>query len=347
MQSNQKHIISIDVLRTVLAFCVMCYHLHISQFKGSTLSVDIFFILSGFVLTMKYYDDKNVTFSSFAFDRFVRIYPLFFISCVLSLLIPYQMLDWNKVSSLFLIQILNIGPNILGFPLPAWSLSVEMWIGILIFFPIFIFCRYKDNIYPVIFMLSIATYAYIYNYGLINNFRPDGRFKMHLESNGFVTMGELRCLAGMLFGYVLFFVYKKNFLQNISKITINIATLLICVALGALNTGEIDERFLLLIAPALIIILADKKCFLNNLKNKIIIILSKMSYSLYLFHMVVWDALCKFYFSHNNLTTHQQQAWAISVTVIICIPISIYLEPFLIKQTRSFLLNKFSPKVNY
>ncbi len=333
----KQHIIALDLLRTLLAICVMLFHFGVKDLGKAFLSVDIFFILSGFVLSIRYFDDKNITFTSFAFDRFVRIYPLFFIACVLSCCI-HNPSTWHKVSSLFLVQMLNLGTDILGYPFPSWSLSVEIWIGILVFWPIFANLRYTNNVNQVMAMFALIIYGYIYYF---NKSLPNP-FDVHVVSNSVFTMGELRCIAGLLLGYSLYFVYRAKIIEAFSAITINITTLLLIVVTAMLFSGKVDDRIFLLATPLLIITLSSKKCLLNRCKGKVLGVFAKMSYSVYLFHQVVWDFMAKFNIAYFNiLTKHQQQVFASVPVLLICIPITIYIEPFLIKKTRAILLKKF------
>jgi peptidoglycan/LPS O-acetylase OafA/YrhL len=113
--------------------------------RSGYLAVDMFFILSGFILTYKY-DGKLVApdrreLSAFYISRIFRIFPLhwFMLSCLLATayLLPskhwaFDRLDWNAfVASVFLVQSWGFADP-LAWNFPAWSMSAE-WAAYLLF----------------------------------------------------------------------------------------------------------------------------------------------------------------------------------------------------------------------
>ena len=83
---NVKHNISIDSLRGIAVVAVILNHFDFKYFNSGYLGVDLFFIISGFVITNKYfsmeYQNIRSFFSDFIFFRLRRIIPvlLFFIA---------------------------------------------------------------------------------------------------------------------------------------------------------------------------------------------------------------------------------------------------------------------------
>ncbi len=73
----------LDSFRGVFALCVVVFHLNIigsiselKFFSGSSLFVQFFFVLSGFVLTHGYANKNDYNFKSFIVSRTWRLYPL-------------------------------------------------------------------------------------------------------------------------------------------------------------------------------------------------------------------------------------------------------------------------------
>ena len=89
----------IQFLRGISVLLVFFYHLKLQYFDYGFLGVDIFFVISGFVITSLIYNEieftKNFDFLNFYLKRFKRIYPvLFFIlSISLLLIVFFQPLD--------------------------------------------------------------------------------------------------------------------------------------------------------------------------------------------------------------------------------------------------------------
>ena len=96
MKSLQLHI---QFLRAVSVLLVFFYHLKLEEFKFGYVGVDIFFVISGYVITSRLYQElinkKKINFLEFYIRRIKRIFPvLFFIlSIILVFIIFFQPLD--------------------------------------------------------------------------------------------------------------------------------------------------------------------------------------------------------------------------------------------------------------
>ena len=84
-----KHISSIDGLRAIAVTAVVLYHLGISWIPGGFLGVDLFFVISGYVITRLILDSINqssaLDLRAFYAARLRRIYPgfLFMVTCTI------------------------------------------------------------------------------------------------------------------------------------------------------------------------------------------------------------------------------------------------------------------------
>ena len=156
----------IDGLRAIAVFAVIFYHIKLPFlspfFRGGFIGVDIFFVISGYLLTLiilkELETDGKFSFSNFYERRARRILPTLFFVMLVSLpfawmyLIPTTFVDFAKsiVSSIFFISNyyfynLNLGSTYFTTAyepfLHTWSLSVEE--QFYIFFPIIIFFCFK------------------------------------------------------------------------------------------------------------------------------------------------------------------------------------------------------------
>ena len=88
-QKNVRHISSIDGLRAIAVTAVVLYHLGISWIPGGFLGVDLFFVISGYVITRLILDSINqssaLDLKAFYAARLRRIYPgfLFMVVCTI------------------------------------------------------------------------------------------------------------------------------------------------------------------------------------------------------------------------------------------------------------------------
>ena len=170
---NKKSGYSLDALRGFAAICVMLYHIVFygkyldpgylpESFKyfydESIFAVLIFFVISGTVISLNY--KKNLTLGStgtYLKKRFRRIYPIYFISLVFTLLISKAHYSFPTIAANFsFLQVLFTGVILENGPI--WSLHYEI-LFYLLFIPI---SMYRIN------PLVVAASALLV--GLVNYF---------------------------------------------------------------------------------------------------------------------------------------------------------------------------------
>ena len=66
MSSNNKHFKYIDILR--IFSCIMIFLYHLNMLKGGFLAVSIFFVISGYLSTIKLFKKEKISFKEFYFD---------------------------------------------------------------------------------------------------------------------------------------------------------------------------------------------------------------------------------------------------------------------------------------
>lgn len=137
---------TLDGLRGVAAIAVAFRHIPENAVgrwtPESYLAVDLFFILSGFVLAHAYAERlaKGMTVAEFFAARLIRLYPLYILASLITLALvlvpathghyhpPDRSLQTVVFAVLFLPQIDPTQPGLQLFPLvgPAWSLAFEL-----------------------------------------------------------------------------------------------------------------------------------------------------------------------------------------------------------------------------
>ena len=126
----------LDTLRFVLALYIVGGH--VTGWSGlntnAELAVDFFFILSGFVLAQAIIE-RGPSWPSFAVARFARLWPLHILTMCAALFFVLK-LNWFVVS-IHVLMLQNAGIiDELTLNAPAWSVSSEMIIGLLVLYPI-------------------------------------------------------------------------------------------------------------------------------------------------------------------------------------------------------------------
>ena len=137
-----RHYPQLDGLRGVAAAAVALGHAASNlgspiTFQNTALAVDLFFMLSGFVLVNAYGEDVRIDgrFARYIKARFVRLYPLVILGTGLGIFsaIAQHGIRGVTVNSAFLSVALIplIGPVSFPFNPPLWSLSFEMAASVL------------------------------------------------------------------------------------------------------------------------------------------------------------------------------------------------------------------------
>lgn len=146
MSSKPRYVL-LDLMRIFAAYWVLIHYwtatdgfmLHLKQkytlpdfphgvkerLSGGYLGVDIFFILSGIVISKSAIHQNWIDFSK---SRFIRLFPAYFVVTILAIVIaPITMQDYPPVSKLIIsltgLQWFYGYPTIIG---PAWTLFFEI-----------------------------------------------------------------------------------------------------------------------------------------------------------------------------------------------------------------------------
>ena len=177
----------IDSLRAISIIGVIIYHAKINilsywLFPGGYYGVDIFFVISGYLITSIIYKELSLTgnfsFIDFYLKRARRILPalllllLITIPLALKYLLPTSLIDFSKstISSLgfssnlyFYITGLEYGAEngLLKPLLHTWSLAVEEQFYIIFPFLFFLGFRYfKKILFKLIIIISVISFVY-------------------------------------------------------------------------------------------------------------------------------------------------------------------------------------------
>ena len=180
MQTKITYRPEIDGLRAIAVFAVIFYHSEAELFDhnffpGGFIGVDIFFVISGYLITSLILKEltfnKSFSFLNFYERRIRRIIPALLIVIIFSLpiawlyLLPLDLIEYSKsilyslgFSSNYFFYLADIEYNaqdsLLTPFLHTWSLSVEEQYYII--FPIFLIVIFKFLKKYLLFILSIV-----------------------------------------------------------------------------------------------------------------------------------------------------------------------------------------------
>ena len=318
----------IEALRGVSVLLVILYHFKFGIFnyeiiKGGFLGVDIFFVISGYIITKIIIDAKIQNFSLLGFysRRIKRIIPLFSVVLIFSIIIlPFifdNFLINENINSIIAAAsgasnfYFWIKSTLYGFAeknniinLHFWSLSIEIQFYIL--FPI-LFILFKNNkkiLVSSIFIFFIISYIFVYQIHEVHNF--------------FNFYNSLSRVFEFTFGSLIFF-YSNTIKLKIKKIFYSYFYLagIFCLLFyiytfnyEGLHPNPYSIVFLISLAFIIIFNNDNEYAYIK----KYLGFLGKISYSLYLWHFPILILGSSYFEEYTDLLK--------ALSVIICLIIS-------------------------
>lgn len=206
---------ALDAFRGLCALCVVLFHFRvfgtlteINFFRYSSIFVEFFFVLSGFVLAHSYAFKENLNFKTYFKSRFFRIYPLHFFMLLVfillefSKLIAYKLFNisfgvppftgeksiYELIPNLTLTHAWTFFTNPLSFNYPSWSISIEFYMYLILFATIYFFKKIK---YISWLLLTVTAFYFMFN------------------KNSIFTISAFNGIA-CFFGGCLTYVFFKN-----------------------------------------------------------------------------------------------------------------------------------------
>lgn len=305
----------IDGLRALAVIPVILFHLKISGFGGGFIGVDVFFVISGYLITsiiVREIREERFSMIRFWERRILRILPaLFFVLIITTIasyfiiLFPTDFVSFGQslaAQGLFIVNIFFMRTGDY-FAAPAetipllhtWSLAVEEQFYIV--FPILLVALYKLSkkaILPVVALIGLVSF--VLSVYLIN-VSPNAPFTIpflpHIwgsasyESAGFYfpLARAFELAAGALLALSAFTIRNKA-LAEISAVT---GLILIVSGIVFLSSESAFPGFaaLLPVLGAVLIITAgsERKTFISELLSfPVLVWTGLISYSLYLWH---------------------------------------------------------------
>lgn len=306
---NTNFRFDINGLRAYAVILVVLFHFQIIGFSGGFIGVDIFFVISGYLMTkiiITGLENKTFNFLKFYISRSNRIIPALVVLCsVLGLvgwftLTPLELKDLGKHAATSLGFISNIQyfretgyfntASHEKLLLHTWSLSVEWQFYIIL--PIFLFFVFKltnsKNVLKILFSLcfiiSLLLSIYI------------------SQTNTSAAFFLLPTRAWEMFSGGLIFLFFNNLkLSESNKKIIHYFGFLLIIISFILFTGATPwpsfNALLPVLGTFLIILAANNQSILTN--NIVIQFIGNTSYSIYLWHWPIVFYLSYFEKSHS------------------------------------------------
>jgi peptidoglycan/LPS O-acetylase OafA/YrhL len=302
MKEQIKFIPAIDGLRAIAVLSVIFYHISPTVIKGGYIGVDIFFVISGFLITriiINQLENGNFSFFLFYERRIRRILPALFLIIIFSLFFSCFFFDYVSFLNLAKnsIAVLFLGSNIwlsrqagyfntsnLFKPLMhTWSLSIEEQFYLI--FPFLLFLSFKLLKYQVkwlcLVLVTLSLFYFVRNYSEYptNSFYyPQARAWELLAGASVFLFGSRKIGSFKIFRiieYVSFFALSWFILFFDA------------------NSNNFEFLVMIPVMATGILIYNMNNSIPSNLvkfiSNSFFVFVGKISYSLYLWHWVLYS----------------------------------------------------------
>nr|WP_160250652.1 acyltransferase [Mixta theicola] len=299
MVESNNSINSIQILRGVASLAVVAFHCrwflngayaekslgHI-LFDYGSFGVDMFFIISGFIITLA--TRKGETIAQFAIKRFFRIYPLYIFCLILFLIFineKYSMSDYIHALTITPLDQSSLAPyygyNILAV---SWTLSYEILFYVIFGISMVLSQKYRALICSIIItLLWLSSYHFTGSLTIDPVYTPTINLPINYVSNPIT----LNFILGMLSYYIysLFNIKNENLIFLLKAVSLfAISLCFLGIASRGMHHGIMMWGGMAFFIVTLLVIL--EKHGINFYFKKPVYI-GTISYSLYLVHPVI------------------------------------------------------------
>jgi peptidoglycan/LPS O-acetylase OafA/YrhL len=292
----------IDGLRAIAVLAVIAFHANANLLRGGFVGVDIFFVISGYLITgiiAKGLEDGSFSFAHFYTRRIKRIFPAYIVVALVTLafasflLIPNDYIfyttslaaSWAFVSNVFFSMLSwgYFGQRTEEFPLlHTWSLSVEEQFYFV--FPIlliFLFRYFRKQLIPILVVMAMVFVAI-------------SQLKVGEVKSYFLLSSRAHEL---LIGALTFFVSQKAPLSSRATASVlsALGMALMVASMFLISRGVpfpgVNSLYPCIGAALMIYAGRTENAMAPLLKNKVMVSIGLISYSLYLWHWPIFSFL--------------------------------------------------------
>lgn len=316
----------IDGLRTIAVLPVLMFHAGVSFMPGGFLGVDVFFVISGFLITsilVKELEQGRFSLLGFYERRARRILPaLFFVLAVTSffavlMLSPTDLKDYSQSVVAVAVFASNIyfyltndyfSTNAEELPLlHTWSLAVEEQYYVI--FPVLLAFLWKGRkrVLASIWLLAISSFIFSIIIHPVDN---NANFYL-LPSRAW----EL--LAGAL--VALYIKHFDNWPNSIRQFVSAMSLLVLMWSLLVIQKGGAHPGWITLapvLSTALIIAVSENTLVARLLSMRPLVAIGLISYSLYLWHQPLYAFL-------RIKMTSEPELWQFGILTLIAFSLSV------------------------
>lgn len=308
-EGNVGKVRSIHYLRGMAALLVVFFHfrfylngvyaqkdLGTLLFGGGAFGVDLFFIISGFIIAMS--TEKKSSPLIFVVRRFFRIYPAFILTFLVGVIFIYYNLPTESiVRAMFFIHkdygldSPSFGYNVLG---PAWTLTYEFYFYFTFVIAMSISHSYRVLISSLLIIIPMFIIQILYTGNLDLSGTGSPSIPAETTLYGVIRFISSPIMIEFIIGMGLYFIFKKSSTPERFRV---LSTPILYTSIGVFLTLYFQNKYygfglqgFAIWAFALIVGSLFFEKYNNIKENKALSFLGDISYSLYLTHYVVISA---------------------------------------------------------
>lgn len=296
-----KTIYNIQALRGFAVLLVVFYHIIPIElkynptfivmpnfFKIGNIGVDIFFIISGFIMVFvtKNYSKSKKDFFKFLYLRVTRIYPLYWFYSIILLPILFIRPEWINSSQAGQVNLLSsfllIPSETLPLIMVGWSLIHEIYFYIIFGLFILFFNRDKLPYFAFSWLLFIIIPNLLLEYNT-----PILKLVLHPLTIEFIF--------GIFIGIYFINYSKKIYFSKLFLLLSFVGLLFISFYVDAHSMNNWERILFFGFPSAFIVFFAIEVEKTGFILNKTLIKLGDMSYSIYLVHLLSLNLVAKIF----------------------------------------------------
>ena len=330
--STKKYRPEIDGLRAIAVLAVLFFHLNSVFFPGGFIGVDIFFVISGYLITkilIENSKDKKFLLIHFYERRIRRILPALFTLILIVYLFNFLILDKDYLENFetslkptilfysnFYFWLENtdyFAPiNSLKILLHTWSLSIEEQFYLIYPILFIVYLKYSKKLFFItLLFLFFASLLFCHMSGVFEKNFPFIDFKnisLSLGKDGFLFFLTPARIWELLLGCIVCLKENqiKKYVKDINQLYLFFAFLIIFFFFVFGDQVTTPSPSILTLIPLLsscfIIIFFDpnkKSLICKILTNNFLVSIGLISYSLYLWHHPIIN-LKNYYFIYES-----------------------------------------------
>ena len=259
------------------------------------LGVELFFVLSGFILSHVYLQaagEKRFSYRGFLWARIARVYPLHLATLIgvgglaaaaliAGMSVDANVLSWSSLpANLLMLHAWGLAP-VAGWNHPSWSISAE-WFAYLCF-PLFAFVFWRLRDKPVAAVVGTAAFLTV----LYFVFEQTAGFPL---TEATIRWGALRIVPCFALGCALYLVYRKAGAQLSAPAAGAGAAIAFVLMMGSAALGLWDGITVLCAGALILALAALPNARAGWLASRPAVYLGEISYSVYMV-CVPWKLL--------------------------------------------------------